>query len=605
MKTKLLTFLFMLAVIGAFAQTGNMGIGTATPNADAKLDVTATNKGVLLPRVALTGSGTWLSTTGTPTDGMIVYNTATVTGAQAVTPGYYYWQGTGWMAFGGSSSSTSPSSGGTAVVSGYTCTGTDAGTLTVGTPATGVTHKITASVTTAGSYSIVVTTNGVSFSGSGSFALGSNTITLTATGTPTVSGTNTYNLPTVPTCSFTRIVNDLSTNGTGVVSAYNCAGTDVGSLIVGQAASGVTHTVTATVTTAGTYNITTAAVNGVTYAGTGTFAGTGSQTITLTASGTPAATGATTFNLSGTPTCSFTVTVGNASSGGTGVVSGYACNSGSTDVGTLFLGATVSGVSHTITATVTTVGTFNITATVNGVTYKGTGTFAGTGAQSIILNASGTPTTAGPNIFPLATTPTCSFTVTVVVPVASCFPSQAATAYGTAVANSLTWITRNLGANAIASSATSSNANESGCYFQFNRSQSFDWNSGGTVTPATPASTSLSENSNWLPANDPCTIQLGSPWRLPTQAEVQAAFTTFGITTDVNAFSSALKLHTSGRITPGSVTGGRGPSGYNISYMSTQASLTQGQEFAFFTAGNVTTTANDPKEFASPVRCVK
>jgi hypothetical protein len=71
-----------------FAQTG---IGTASPNASAKLDVYATNKGFLPPRVTLT-SATDASTIASPAEGLLVYNVGSV-GLQA---GYYYWNGANW-----------------------------------------------------------------------------------------------------------------------------------------------------------------------------------------------------------------------------------------------------------------------------------------------------------------------------------------------------------------------------------------------------------------------------------------------------------------------------------------------------------------------------
>lgn len=71
-----------------FAQTG---IGTTTPNASAKLDVFATNKGFLPPRVTLT-SVTDATTIASPAEGLLVYNLGSV-GLQA---GYYYWNGANW-----------------------------------------------------------------------------------------------------------------------------------------------------------------------------------------------------------------------------------------------------------------------------------------------------------------------------------------------------------------------------------------------------------------------------------------------------------------------------------------------------------------------------
>ncbi len=70
------------------AQTG---IGTTTPHASAKLDVSATNKGFLPPRVTLT-SNTDSTTIPSPAEGLLVYNLGSV-GLQA---GYYFWNGANW-----------------------------------------------------------------------------------------------------------------------------------------------------------------------------------------------------------------------------------------------------------------------------------------------------------------------------------------------------------------------------------------------------------------------------------------------------------------------------------------------------------------------------
>ena len=68
---QLFFFLFFIQI--AIAQTG---IGTTTPNASAKLEVYATNKGFLPPRIALTAT-TDASTIASPAAGLLIYNTAT------------------------------------------------------------------------------------------------------------------------------------------------------------------------------------------------------------------------------------------------------------------------------------------------------------------------------------------------------------------------------------------------------------------------------------------------------------------------------------------------------------------------------------------------
>lgn len=92
------TFVFLLlwgVTICSMAQ--NVGIGTSSPNASAALDISAGNKGLLPPRVTLTGindSTTILS----PATGLLVYNTInTGVPPNNVEPGYYYYTGTGWL----------------------------------------------------------------------------------------------------------------------------------------------------------------------------------------------------------------------------------------------------------------------------------------------------------------------------------------------------------------------------------------------------------------------------------------------------------------------------------------------------------------------------
>ncbi len=93
MRKKILYLLCLIASIHLNAQTG---IGTTSPHVSAKLEVAATNKGFLPPRVALTGTNDLL-TIATPATGLVVFNTATAgTTPNNVLPGYYYYDGTKW-----------------------------------------------------------------------------------------------------------------------------------------------------------------------------------------------------------------------------------------------------------------------------------------------------------------------------------------------------------------------------------------------------------------------------------------------------------------------------------------------------------------------------
>ena len=101
MKKLLLLLLAAAAFSGAQAQTGISAAGTA-PDAAAMMDVIATDKGFMVPRVALTalnaaGPVTGLSATSTS---LLVYNTASAgIVPNDVTPGFYYWNNatTSWI----------------------------------------------------------------------------------------------------------------------------------------------------------------------------------------------------------------------------------------------------------------------------------------------------------------------------------------------------------------------------------------------------------------------------------------------------------------------------------------------------------------------------
>jgi hypothetical protein len=87
---KKILFILSILLIASFVEA-QTGIGTTTPNASAKLDVSATNKGFLPPRVALTGVYD-VSTIPTPATGLLVY----CNGTGGLASGYYFFNGTAW-----------------------------------------------------------------------------------------------------------------------------------------------------------------------------------------------------------------------------------------------------------------------------------------------------------------------------------------------------------------------------------------------------------------------------------------------------------------------------------------------------------------------------
>ena len=96
-KKAIHSIVFSFLLFAFVTVNAQVGIGTNSPNASAKLDITATNKGLLPPRVALTGTAD-VSTITSPATALLVYNTATAgTSPNNVIPGYYYYNGTSWV----------------------------------------------------------------------------------------------------------------------------------------------------------------------------------------------------------------------------------------------------------------------------------------------------------------------------------------------------------------------------------------------------------------------------------------------------------------------------------------------------------------------------
>lgn len=87
---------------GVYFANAQVGIGTPTPATSSQLDIVASDKGVLIPRVNLTATTQFSPITGTEEESLLVYNKATagdaaaITAGTNVTPGYYYWGASKW-----------------------------------------------------------------------------------------------------------------------------------------------------------------------------------------------------------------------------------------------------------------------------------------------------------------------------------------------------------------------------------------------------------------------------------------------------------------------------------------------------------------------------
>ena len=85
----------------------------------------------------------------------------------------------------------------------------------------------------------------------------------------------------------------------------------------------------------------------------------------------------------------------------------------------------------------------------------------------------------------------------------------------------------------------------------------------------------INENSDWTAANDPCALELGSGWRIPTSTEWTNVDASGNWTNWNGPWSSGLKLHAAGylRYSDGSLYS-RGSGGYYWS--STQSDASNG-----------------------------
>lgn len=165
-----------------------VGIGTSSPNSSAMLDVFATNKGILVPRVALTSS-TDQSTILSPATGLLAYNT----GAAGLNfNGYVYWNGYEWRSF-DDKSIVNPT------ITGLTCSASSIfpSTFTAGVPYSG-TLTVPYTGGNGGKYNSpsTFTQNGLTFSlNAGNLNSGNGSITYSVNGTPDFSSPSTISVP--------------------------------------------------------------------------------------------------------------------------------------------------------------------------------------------------------------------------------------------------------------------------------------------------------------------------------------------------------------------------------------------------------------------------
>jgi len=161
------------------------------------------------------------------------------------------------------------------------------------------------------------------------------------------------------------------------------------------------------------------------------------------------------------------------------------------------------------------------------------------------------------------------------------------------------WITSNLGATHEA--ASSHDLTAAGWYFQFGLKQGYDYSTTGRI-PATTWNYSVKTNSNWLPSNDPCTVELGTGWHVPTLHEwsnVDAGWYSLDY-----AYNSPLKLSASGYLyyrTGALMYANK----YAMFWSNEQVSVYQNYAYNYMAWAATSNTSMFSKSMGMSVRCVK
>ncbi len=164
------------------------------------------------------------------------------------------------------------------------------------------------------------------------------------------------------------------------------------------------------------------------------------------------------------------------------------------------------------------------------------------------------------------------------------------------------WITQNLGATNQASTVSDATEASAGWYWQFNRKQGYK-HDGTTRTPATAwNATEDNTYTGWDPAKDPCALELGAGWRLPTSAEWTVADVPWTTWQTPGPWDLPLRIHAAGYLdsSSGALTY-RGT--FGSYWSSTQSSATNGYRLRF--GSGYSTLDFFSKANGLPVRCLR
>lgn len=171
--------------------------------------------------------------------------------------------------------------------------------------------EITVNIKKTGTYSITTPlVNGYYYTASGTVKdSGLNTIKLIGVGTPVAAGVNTFAVNFSGTTCYISVTVAPVFIPTNFI--FDCSGTKLNGNYYADSSVNASNSITlpVTVSSLGSYTITSDSVNGITFRSTGIFTSTGKQNVTLAASGKPLVIGTFNYNIkSDSTTCFKTVT---------------------------------------------------------------------------------------------------------------------------------------------------------------------------------------------------------------------------------------------------------------------------------------------------------
>jgi hypothetical protein len=200
-----------------------------------------------------------------------------------------------------------------------------------------------------------------------------------------------------------------------------------------------------------------------------------------------------------------------------------------------------------------------------------------------------------------ATTSTCGSTLIINHVAGEVAPVNKVTTYGTVTnipgESTKCWISQNLGSDNQATAVSDNTEPSAGWYWQFNTKRGYK-HDGTNVTPAWIFGYTYIIT-NWSAGNDPCTIELGPGWRIPTYTEYYNIDNTGSWANWYGPWNSNLKIHAAGYLAGGALNN-RGTKGY---YWSSSNSTIQ-QSYNLYFESTQCFVNDDYKDIGFALRCV-